>query len=142
MSLIKWDPFREFNTLPARLAFWGKDWEEPLSTTRYVPSVDIFETDNEVVVKAEMPGMNANDIDVRLENNVLTLKGERHFEKDAKEENYHRIEREYGTFTRSFALPRTVNGDKVSAEYRDGILKIVLPKKEETKPKAIKVAAA
>ena len=142
MSLIKWDPFREFNTLPARLAFWGKDWEEPLSTTTYVPSVDIFETDNEVVVKAEMPGMNANDVDVRLENNVLTLKGERHFEKDAKEENYHRIEREYGTFTRSFALPRTVNGDKVSAEYRDGILKIVLPKKEETKPKAIKVAAA
>ena len=142
MSLIKWDPFREFNTLPARLAFWGKDWEEPLSTTTYVPSVDIFETDNEVVVKAEMPGMNANDIDVRLENNVLTLKGERHFEKEAKEENYHRIEREYGTFTRSFALPRTVNGDKVSAEYRDGILKIVLPKKEETKPKAIKVAAA
>jgi len=142
MSLIKWDPFREFNTLPARLAFWGKDWEEPLSTTTYVPSVDIFETDNEVVVKAEMPGMNANDIDVRLENNVLTLKGERYFEKDAKEENYHRIEREYGTFTRSFALPRTVNGDKVSAEYRDGILKIVLPKKEETKPKAIKVAAA
>jgi len=142
MSLIKWDPFREFNTLPARLAFWGKDWEEPLSTTTYVPSDDIFETDNEVVVKAEMPGMNANDIDVRLENNVLTLKGERHFEKDAKEENYHRIEREYGTFTRSFALPRTVNGDKVSAEYRDGILKIVLPKKEETKPKAIKVAAA
>jgi len=145
MSLIKWDPFREFNALPARLAFWGKwgkDWEEPLSTTTYVPSVDIFETDNEVVVKAEMPGMNANDIDVRLENNVLTLKGERHFEKDAKEENYHRIEREYGTFTRSFALPRTVNGDKVSAEYRDGILKIVLPKKEETKPKAIKVAAA
>ena len=142
MSLIKWDPFREFNTLPARLAFWGKDWEEPLSTTTYVPSVDIFETDNEVVVKAEMPGMNASDVDVRLENNVLTLKGERHFEKDAKEENYHRIEREYGTFTRSFALPRTVNGDKVSAEYRDGILKIVLPKKEETKPKAIKVAAA
>ena len=86
MSLIKWDPFREFNTLPARLAFWGKDWEEPLSTTTYVPSVDIFETDNEVVVKAEMPGMNANDIDVSLENNVLTLKGERHFEKDAKEE--------------------------------------------------------
>ena len=86
--------------------------------------------------------MNANDIDVRLENNVLTLKGECHFEKEAKEENYHRIEREYGSFTRSFALPRAVNGDRVSAEYKDGILKIVLPKKEETKPKAIKVAAA
>src|SRR5438067_9316516 len=142
MSLIKWDPFREFNTLPARLAFWGKDWEEPLSTTTYVPSVDIFETDNEVVVKAEMPGMKANDIDVRLENNVLTLKGERHFEKEANEENYHRIEREYGTLTRSFALPTAVNGDKVTAEYKDGILKVVLPKKEETKLKPITVADA
>jgi len=142
MSVIKWDPFREFNMLPARLAFRGKDWDEPLSTTTRSPSVDIFENDNEVVMKAEMPGMNAKDIEVRLENNVLTLKGERHFEKEAKEENYHRIEREYGSFTRSFALPRAVNGDKVSAEYKDGVLKIVLPKKEETKPKAIKVEAA
>ena len=106
------------------------------------PSVDIFENDNEVVVKAEMPGMEAKDIDVRLENNVLTLKGERTFEKETKEENYHRIEREYGTFTRSFALPGAVTGEKVTAEYKDGVLKVVLPKKEETKPKAIKVAAA
>src|SRR5437773_10675757 len=104
MSLIKWDPLREFNTLPARLAFWGKDWEEPLSTTTYVPSVDIFETDNEVVVKAEMLGMKASDVDEMLQNKVITLKVERHFDKDAKEENYHRIEREYGTFTRSLAL--------------------------------------
>jgi len=108
MSLIKWDPFREFNTLPAPLAFWGKDWDAPFSTTMPSPSVDIFENDNEVVVKAEMPGMEAKDIDVRLENNVLTLKGERTFEKETKEENYHRIEREYGTFTRSFALPGAV----------------------------------
>ena len=146
MSLIRWDPFREFNTLPSRLGgFFGKDWEAPMSTTAWNPSVDIFENDNEVVVKAELPGMNAKDIDVRLENDVLTLKGERHFEKETKEEHYHRVEREYGTFSRSFALPTAVNGvngGKVAAEYKDGVLKIVLPKREETKPKPIKIAAA
>ena len=143
MSLIRWDPFREFNTLPARVGgFFGKDWEAPLPATAWNPSVDIFENDNEVVFKAELPGMNAKDIEVKLENNVLMLKGERRFEKETKEENYHRIEREYGTFTRSFALPTAVNGDKVTAEYKDGILKVVLPKKEETKLKPIKVAAA
>src|SRR5437870_9250357 len=142
MSLIRWDPFREFNALPARLGLSGRDWEAPLSTTAWNPSVDIFENDNEVVLKAELPGMNAKDIEVRLENNVLMLKGERRFEKETKEENYHRIEREYGTFSRSFALPTAVNGDKVIAEYKDGVLKIVLPKKEETKPKPIKIAAA
>jgi HSP20 family protein len=94
------------------------------------------------VIKAELPGMNAADIDVKLENNVLTLKGERHFEKETKEENYHRVEREYGTFSRSFAIPTAISGDQVTAEYKDGVLKIVLPKREETKPKPIKVAAA
>jgi len=142
MSLIKWDPLRELNTLPARRGFFGRDWGAPLSKTMWNPSVDIFENDNEVLIKAELPGMNAKNIEVRLENNVLTLKGERRFEKETKEENYHRIEREYGTFTRSFALPTAVNGDNVTAEYKDGILKIVLPKKEETKCKPIKVAAA
>jgi HSP20 family protein len=143
MAMMRWDPFREFNALPARMgSFFGKNWELPTSTTAWNPSVDIFENDNEVVVKAELPGMDAKDIDVRLENNILTLKGERQFEKEAKEENYHRIEREYGSFTRSFALPTAVNGEKVKAEYKDGILKIVLPKKEETKLKPIKVEAA
>src|SRR5262245_34289070 len=142
MSLIRWDPFREFNTLPARLSFPGSNWEGLFPKTTWNPSVDVFETDNEVVFKAELPGMNPKDIDVKLENNILTLKGERHFEKEAKEENYHRVEREYGTFTRSFAMPAAVNGDKVTAEYKDGVLKIVLPKKEETKAKPIKVAAA
>src|SRR5437867_13424737 len=142
MSLIKWDPFREFDTLNERVGgFLRKNWEAPMSTTVWNPAVDIFENENEVVVKAELPGMNAKDIDVRLENNVLTLKGERHFEKETKEENYHRIEREYGTFSRAFTVPTAVNGDKVTAEYKDGILKVVLPKKEETKLKQIKVAA-
>jgi HSP20 family protein len=143
MSLTRWDPFREFNALPSRLGtFFGKDWEAPLAATAWNPSVDIFENDNEVVIKAELPGMNAKDIEVRLENNVLTLKGDRNFEKETKEENYHRIERAYGTFSRAFALPAAVNADKVSAEYRDGVLSIVLPKKEETKSKPIKIAAA
>ena len=143
MSLIRWDPFRGFNPLPARFGgLFGKDLEAPLSTTAWNPSVDIFENDNEVIVKAELPGMNAKDIEVKLENNVLMLKGERRFEKETKEENYHRVEREYGIFSRSFALPTAINEDKVTAEYKDGVLKIVMPKKEETKPKPITIAAA
>ncbi len=143
MSLIKYDPFREFNFLRDRLANFGfKDFEAPASTTTWNPSVDIFENDNDIVVKAELPGLNAKDIEVKLENNVLVLKGERRFEKEAKEENYHRIEREYGSFSRVFSLPTAVNSEKVFAEYKDGILKVILPKKEETKPKPIKIAAA
>jgi HSP20 family protein len=122
--------------------FLGKDWETATSTRAWNPSVDIFENNNEVVLKAELPGMDAKDIEVNLERNVLTLKGERHFEKEAKEENYHRIEREFGTFSRSFALPSAVEDEKVTAEYKDGVLTIVLPKREETKPKTIKIAAA
>ena len=133
MSLIKWDPFRwdPFGT-----------FNPALSTTSWNPSVDIFETDNDVVVKAELPGMDPKSIDVRLENNVLMLKGERHFEKETKEENYHRVEREYGSFSRSFSLPMPVKEDKITAEYKDGILRIVLPKKEEVKPKSIRIEAA
>ena len=143
MSLVKWDPFREFGTLPARFGgFFGKEWDAPLSTRTWNPMVDVFENPNEVVFKAELPGMNAKDIEVNFESNVLTIKGERHFEKETKEENYHRVERDYGTFSRSFTVPTPVNGDKVVAEYKDGVLKVVLPKKEETKPKAIKIEAA
>jgi HSP20 family protein len=142
MAMIKWDPFREFNALARRGNLFGKEWEGALPSTSWNPSVDVFETEHEVVFKAELPGMNTKDIDVRLENNVLTLKGERHFEKETKEENYHRVEREYGTFSRSFALPTVVNADKVTAEYKDGVLKIVLPKKEEVTAKPITIAAA
>src|ERR1051326_1439253 len=142
MSLVKWDPFHEFNLLNDRLGnFFGRGWESPPSVTAWNPSVDIFENDNEVIFKAELPGMNAKDIEVNLENNVLMLKGERRFEKETDEKNYHRIERECGSFSRSFALPAAVNADKVTAEYKDGILKVTLPKKEEIKPKPIKIAA-
>lgn len=143
MALIKWDPFREFGAFNERVGnFLGRNWEAPMSTTAWNPSVDIFENDNEVVIKAELPGLDAKAIDIKLENNVLTLKGERRFEKETKEENYHRIEREYGLFSRAFSLPVVVNPEKVIAEYKDGVLKIVLPKKEEIKPKPIKISAA
>jgi HSP20 family protein len=142
MSLIKWDPFGEFNTLNRLGGFLGRNWEAPASTTAWNPAVDIFENDNEIVIKAELPGMNAKDIEVKFENNVLVLKGERRFEKETKEENYHRVEREYGTFSRAFTVPFAVKGDNVTAEYKDGVLKVVLPKTEEIKPKPIKVAAA
>src|SRR5262245_46172282 len=140
---MKWDPFRELNMFPGRFArFLDKDWDKAMSTKEWNQSVDIFENENNIVVKVEVPGMNAKDFDVRIENNVLMVKGERKFEKETKEENYHRVEREYGSFSRSFELPTRVTEDKVTAEYKDGILKIVLPKKEEVKPKSIKIEAA
>lgn len=139
MSLTAWDPFHEFKMAPARRGLFGGDWETHLPATTWIPVVDIFENHDEVVVKAELPGLNVKNIHLWLENNVLTLRGERHFEKETKEEDYHRIECEYGTFARSLALPTAVDGDKVRAEYKDGILKVVLPKKEERKSTSIKV---
>jgi HSP20 family protein len=142
MSLIKWDPFGEFDTLGRPGGVFGRKWGTPLPTSVWNPAVDIFENDNEIVIKAELPGLNAKDIEVKFENNVLVLKGERRFEKETKEENYHRIEREYGAFSRAFTVPFAVKSENVTAEYKDGVLKVVLPKKEEIKPKPIKVAAA
>jgi HSP20 family protein len=142
VSLVKQDAFRGFDRARTRLRLFGRgwDWEPTLPATAWNPSVDIFENDKEIVVKAELPGMSAKNIDLRLVDNVLTLRGERHFERETDEKNYHRIEREYGAFSRSFVLPTLVNADQVSAEYKDGILKVVLPKHEERKPKSINVA--
>jgi HSP20 family protein len=121
----------------------GRGWrsDEPAATTSWSPSVDIFETEGEIVVKSELPGMDRKDITLHLESNVLTLRGERKFEKETKEENYHRIERSYGNFSRSFSIPATVDEEKIRADYKDGVLKIVLPKKEQAKPKQIKIAS-
>jgi HSP20 family protein len=113
--------------------------DEPASTTTWSPAVDIFETDGDIVVKAELPGMDRKDITLNLENNVLTLRGERRFEKETKEENYHRIERSYGGFSRAFSIPSMVDEERIRADYKDGVLKIVLPKKEQAKPKQIKI---
>jgi len=120
----------------------GRPWrtDEPAATTSWSPSVDIFETEGEIVVKAELPGMDRKDIQLNLENNVLSLRGERKFQKETKDDNYHRIERSYGVFSRSFSIPATVDEERIRADYKDGVLKIVLPKKDQAKPKQIKIA--
>ena len=146
MAVIRWDPFRDMNVLQDRMNRLfedaGRGWRgsEPSATTAWSPAVDIFETEGEIVVKAELPGMERKDITLNLEKNVLTLKGERRFDKETKEENYHRVERAYGGFSRSFSIPATVDDEKIRADYKDGVLKIILPKKEQLKPKQIQIA--
>ena len=134
MAIMRWNPYREIDN------FFEK--EMPAATTAWSPSVDIFENDNELIVKAELPGMELKDIEVTFESNVLTIKGERRFEHETKKEDYHRVEREYGSFSRSFALPTYVDEARVKADYKNGMLSIVLPKKEFVKPRGIKVNAA
>jgi HSP20 family protein len=145
MAISRWDPFRDLSVLQDRMNRLfddaGRGWraDEPAATTTWSPAVDILETENEIVVKAELPGVDRKDISLNLENNVLTLKGERRFEKETKEENYHRIERAYGGFSRAFSIPATVDEEKIRADYHDGILSIALPKKEQVKPKQIRI---
>jgi HSP20 family protein len=145
MAISRWDPFRDLNVLQDRMNRLfddaGRGWraDEPAATTTWSPAVDIFETENEIVVKAELPGVDRKDITLNLENNVLTVKGERKFEKETKEENYHRIERSYGGFSRAFSIPATVDEEKIRADYHDGILRIALPKKEQVRPKQIRI---
>ena len=147
MAIVRWDPFRDLNLLQDRMNRLfedaGRTWrtDEPAATTTWSPSVDIFETEGEIVVKAELPGMDRKDIQLNLENNVLSLRGERKFTKETKDENYHRIERSYGVFSRSFSIPATVDEEKIRADYKDGVLRIMLPKKEQAKPKQIKIAS-
>jgi HSP20 family protein len=143
--LTRWEPFREFTTLQDRMnrlfrdAFGPEGREEALTTTSFAPLVDVYEDEHNITLKIEVPGIDEKDIDVRIENNTLTVHGERKFEKEEKEENYRRIERQYGSFTRTFTLPTTVDAEKVSANYDKGVLKIALAKKAEAKPKQIKV---
>ena len=146
MSLTRWDPLRELNIMQDRMNRMfddaGRGWrgDDASSTTTWSPAVDIYETENEIMVHAELPGVDRKDIALNLEKNVLTLKGERRFEKETKQENYHRIERAYGSFSRSFSIPATVDEEKIRAEYKDGILRISLPKKEQVKAKQIQIA--
>ena len=147
MAIVRWDPFRDLNMLQDRMNRLfddaGSTWrtDEPAATTSWSPSVDIFETEGEIVVKAELPGMDRKDIQLNLENNVLSLRGERKFQKETKDDNYHRIERSYGVFSRAFSIPATVDEERIRADYKDGVLKIVLPKKDQAKPKQIKIAS-
>jgi HSP20 family protein len=148
MALVRFEPFRDlfnsqdrFNRVLSQ-AFSQAFGDEESKLGAWAPAVDIFETDENLVVKAEIPGVNPKDVEVRVEDNTLYLKGQRKFENEVKDENYHRIERSYGSFTRTFALPSSIDADKVAAEYKDGLLTLTLPKREEAKPKTIKIQVA
>ena len=148
MAIVRWlDPFRDLSTIQERM---NQIFEDALSRSRgrdegirtgmWTPAVDIYENNDSVVVKAELPGVERDQISVEVKDGILSLRGERKFEKEVKEESYHRIERLYGTFHRSFTLPSSVDGEKVTARMKDGVLQVDLPKKEQAKPKQIKIA--
>ncbi|HET7103210.1 MAG TPA: Hsp20/alpha crystallin family protein [Terracidiphilus sp.] len=141
MTITRWDPFREVLALQDRFNSMFRNTEEgnPLTAASFMPAVDIYEDDKKVMLKLEVPGIEEKDLDVRVENNILTVKGERKFEKEEKEENFHRIERRYGSFYRAFTLPTTVDSEHVNAVYNAGVLKLELKKKPEAQPKQIKV---
>ena len=145
MAITRWDPFREVVTLQNRVNSLFRDLsdnEDAVATASFVPPVDIYEDSEKIALKLEIPGIDEKDIDVRIESNTLTVKGERKFETDEKEQNYHRIERRYGSFFRSFTLPTTVDAENVSAHYNAGVLKLELRKKAEAQPRQIKVNVA
>ena len=143
--LTRFDPFRAFPTLQGRMnrlvrePYGPEGPEDALTTTSFAPPVDIYEDEHSITLKLEVPGIDENDIDVSIENNTLTVRGERKIEKEEKEENLRRVERQYGSFTRSFTLPSSLDPGQVSAHYDKGVLKINLTKKAEAKPKQIKV---
>ncbi len=143
-TIARLEPFRGISTLQDQFnrifneSFRNHAEESALTT--WAPAVDIYETPNELVVKADLPDVNEKDIDVRIENNLLTIRGERKFEKSVSEENFLRVERTYGAFSRSFSLPNTVNSEAIGAEYKNGVLTVTLPKREESKPRQVKVA--
>jgi HSP20 family protein len=143
--LTRWDPAREYSTLQDRMnrlfreSYSPEGPEEALTTTGFAPPVDIYEDEHTITLKLEVPGIDEKDLDVRIENNTLTVHGARKIEKDEKEENFRRVERQYGSFARSFTLPSSVDPGQVSADYAQGVLKIKLAKKAEAKPKQIKV---
>ena len=146
MSIKKWDPFRDLLSLQERmnklfeesLLQTGKERQD-ISIAGWSPAMDVMESDEEIVLKAELPGIELKDVEVLIKDNILTLRGERKFEKEEKKENYHRIERSYGVFQRSFTLPATVEQEKVKARMKDGILEVRLPKTKEEKSKKIEI---
>jgi HSP20 family protein len=151
MSLVRWNPARELATWPSDLfgiqremnrmfdGFFRGTNDEDYAISSWTPAVDIAEHDDEYLVKVELPGVNKDEVKLTLENNILTIRGEKKQEKETKKENYHRVERSYGSFQRSFTLPAAVKADKIDASYKDGILTVSLPKAEEAKPKQIEV---
>jgi HSP20 family protein len=142
-GITRWDPFHNISTLQEQV---NRLFERNFSAngdhstlTAWAPSVDVYETENELVIKADLPEVVEKNLDVRVENNMLTIRGERKFEQTVKEENYLRMERSYGSFGRSFSLPNTVDTQAIKAQYTDGVLTVTLPKRAESKPKQVKI---
>jgi HSP20 family protein len=149
MTLVRFDPFRELSTMQDRInrifgdAYTRRYDDDLTQRGEWFPPVDIYENGNEeIVLKAELPGLKREDIDLRVENNTLTLRGERKRETEVKQEQYHRVERSYGAFSRSFSLPSRIDTEKVRAEFKEGVLSITLPVKTEAKPRQIEVAVS
>lgn len=146
MNIIKYDPFREMRSLQDEVnrlfaSSFSRGDNNDLMRGAWSPQVDIFENKNEIVLEAELPGMKPEDVDISIENNVLTIRGERKFEKKDEGDNFHRVERSYGSFTRSFTLPPTVAAENANAEFENGVLRLTLAKREEAKPRRIEIKA-
>ena len=149
MAIIRWDPYRDMVTLREKMnrmfedVFSQRSEEgKEMVTSNWAPAVDIFETEKELVLSAEIPGIDEKDIEIKVEDNTLSLKGERKFEKETQEENYHRIERSYGSFYRAFTLPNSIDPEKIQATHENGVLKITMPKREERQPRKVKILKA
>jgi HSP20 family protein len=146
MAITRWDPLKNMLALQERMNRLFEDslsrsrgLEEDLALGTWLPPVDIYEEPERIVLRADLPGVRPENVDIRIESNTLTLSGERRLEREVKRDNYHRVERQYGSFSRSFTLPGTVDTERIRAEHRDGVLEISLPKREESRPKQIKV---
>ena len=152
MAIVRFEPFRDLLSLQDRM---NRLFDESYRSTQrgtsddewalggsWAPAVDIYEQGTDIVLKAELPGVDPKDVDIRLENNVLSLRGQRQLENEVKRESYHRVERSYGTFSRSFTLPTVVDQAAIKAEFKDGLLQVTLPKREEAKPKQIQINVA
>jgi HSP20 family protein len=146
-TLVRWDPFRDLVSIEDELnrlfgrTFAGVESTRPSATGTWMPSMDVFETEGEIVAKIELPGIEPGDVDVSVEDSRLTVSGRREFSSEVKEEQYHRVERRYGAFTRAITLPQTVDTEKVEAHFDNGVLTIEVPKVEKAKPKKIQVKA-
>jgi HSP20 family protein len=145
MAIIRWDPFRDLVTIRDKMnrlfedAVTQRGEEKELVASSWAPAVDIYEDESQLVLTAEIPGLSEKDVEIKIEDNVLSIQGERKLEKETREENYHRIERAYGSFYRSFTLPNYVDEDKIRAEHENGVVKITMPKKAELKPRKVKI---
>jgi len=142
-AITRWDPFQNLSTLQEQVnrLFEGSlpRRSDQSALTPWAPTVDIYETENELVLKADLPDVNEKDLDIRIESNTLTIKGERKLEEKVKEDNYLRVERTYGSFSRSFSLPSTVDSGSIKADYKNGVLTVELPKRAESKPRQVKI---